>query len=91
MSYTTINTVTGTVSDIKLRGFKLVANLKLGDTLYIGVDAQEGNDDDGYRERNAIIAAIVPDGNKGVYISFVGVYSENSIELKLNQYIKVVK
>lgn len=91
MSYTTINAVTGTVSSNKLSGFKSVADLKLGESLFIGINKQEGEDDDGYRERNAIISAIVPNGNRGVYISFLGVYADNVIELNLNQFIKVVK
>lgn len=91
MSYTTIKSVRGTVSSNKLSGFKSVADLKVGESLFIGINKQEGEDDDGYYERNAIISAIVPNGNKEVYISFLGVYADDAIELNLNQFIKVVK
>lgn len=91
MSYTSINTVSGSVSDVETSGFKSVAKLKLGNKMRIGINQQEGNDDDGYTERSCIITAIVPSGSNSVYISFLGVYADNAIELNLNQFIKVVK
>jgi len=91
MSYTSINTAKGTVSNKQLDGFIMVADLKIGNKLCIGINRQEGDDSDGYQERNSTISAILPNGNKGVYISFLGVYADNAIELNLNQFVKVVK
>ncbi len=90
MSYTSINTVSGSVSDVETPGFKLVSTLKLGDKMCIGINRQEGDDDDGYTERSCIITAIMPN-NKYVFISYLGVYADNAIELKLNQYVKTEK
>ena len=95
MSYTSINTVSGSVSDVETPGFKLVSTLKLATfsislSSIFGINRQEGDDDDGYTERSCIITAIMPN-NKYVFISYLGVYADNAIELKLNQYVKTEK
>jgi hypothetical protein len=91
MSYTSINTAIETISNKKIDGFISVSKLKIGSKLRIGIDRQEGDDSDGYQERDSTISAIMPNGNGGVYISFLGVYADNAIELNLNQFVKVVK
>lgn len=89
MSYTSINAAIETITYIATKGFKSVADLKIGDKLLIGIYKQEGEDDDGYRECKAVISSIMPNGNCGVYLSFLGVYADNSIELSSTQFVKI--
>lgn len=87
MSHTTIDTKRSEWSSDKKDGYTLVTDLKIGDKIWVVIEANEGDDDDGITEKVGIIKNIKTFGTD-TFLDFKSIIADESMMLPNNIFVR---